>query len=235
VISRPRKAIGLFLLAGGVFAFGCDRRSAVLTRLPAPIVNVGVNPSRARGTSEFVRRSPKPSRRSATYAGNIPASWYPPGPGHAWKTIVVHHSAGESGCAATFDRLHRARGWDELGYHFVIGNGSNTGDGAVEVGSRWRKQKHGAHCKTASNFYNKNGIGICLVGNFENHGPSGRQMASLRKLTAFLMQRYHISPDRIQGHGEVPGTHTRCPGRRLSLSRLRRDLHGVGAVLAYSK
>ena len=61
--------------------------------------------------------------------------------------------------------------WDELGYHFVIGNGTHTGDGQVEVGSRWGKQKHGAHCKTPDNYYNDHGIGICLVGNFENSNP----------------------------------------------------------------
>jgi 5-methylcytosine-specific restriction endonuclease McrA len=37
-----------------------------------------------------------------------------------------------------FDRSHRDKGWDELGYHFVIGNGTSSGDGVVEVGTRWQ-------------------------------------------------------------------------------------------------
>ena len=62
-----------------------------------------------------------------------------------WKYIVIHHSATDSGSAASFDRSHRKRGWDGLGYHFVIGNGRGTGDGVVEVGYRWTRQVTGAH------------------------------------------------------------------------------------------
>ena len=45
-------------------------------------------------------------------------------------------------------RMDQAKGWDELGYHFVIGNGTDTRDGQVEVGSRrdlymrlWRHER----------------------------------------------------------------------------------------------
>ncbi|MFQ5589758.1 MAG: peptidoglycan-binding protein, partial [Phycisphaerae bacterium] len=51
-----------------------------------------------------------------------------------WTTIVIHHSATETGGASLFDRFHRKRGWDGLGYHFVIGNGTDTPDGLIEVG-----------------------------------------------------------------------------------------------------
>ena len=61
----------------------------------------------------------------------------------------------------------------------MIGNGSQSGDGQVEIGPRWVKQKYGAHCKTDDHFYNEHGIGICLVGNFNNHQPDAKQMQSL--------------------------------------------------------
>src|SRR2546423_1565105 len=124
----------------------------------------------------------------------------------SWKWIVIHHSATHSGGAATFDRMHREKGWDELGYHFVVGNGTDTRNGQIEVGPRWGKQKWGAHAKTADNRYNDFGIGICLVGNFDVDRPTDDQMKSLSKLVAYLMKTYHIPPDRVLGHGDTKPT-----------------------------
>lgn len=150
-------------------------------------------------------------------------AWFPRGGriSARWTTVVVHHSATAVGGARSFDRTHRAKGWDELGYHFVIGNGSDTPDGAVEVGSRWHKQKHGAHCKTPDNYFNEHGIGVCLVGDFTRNRPTPRQLASLERLVAFLCDRCRISPDRVTTHGQV--THkTACPGTNFPIGSLRR-------------
>lgn len=141
-----------------------------------------------------------------------------------WDAIVVHHSATDRGGAVTFDRAHRGRGWDELGYHFVIGNGTDTGDGVIEVGSRWHTQKHGAHCKTPDNHYNDHGIGICLVGDFTKRPPTRRQMESLIRLTAFLSRECRISGNRITTHKDVT-RRTECPGRMFSLADLRRAVN----------
>lgn len=233
-MSGLSKLTGVILLGGLVCFFGCQgHRSGVLTNLPGPALHIeaGGTPSRSVSPSQLAVRPPKHSREALTF----PASWYPPVRDHAWTAIVVHHSAGENGCAAAFDRMHRQRGWDELGYHFVIGNGTGSADGAVEVGSRWRKQKHGAHCKTASNQYNDHGIGICLVGNFENHVPSPKQTAQLRKLLTFLMQRYNIPPGQVYGHGEVRGTHTSCPGRYMRMTGLRAWLQRNQPIFAGSR
>lgn len=132
----------------------------------------------------------------------------------AWRYIVIHHSASESGSAALFHRQHLDRGWDELGYHFVIDNGNGGPDGRVEVGPRWRKQKHGAHCGgTPGNEYNEVGIGICLVGNFQDRMPSDRQLRSLNELVAYLVATYNIPPDRVIAHRDAPGAATECCGR----------------------
>ncbi len=140
-----------------------------------------------------------------------------------WKTIVIHHSATRAGGARTFDRFHRKKGWDELGYHFVIGNGTDTPDGFVEVGPRWHKQKHGAHCKTPNNYYNEHGIGICLVGDFTTSPPTPRQLASLERMLRFLTTYCRIPPQRITTHGAVTGK-TQCPGGQFHLSAVRRAL-----------
>lgn len=135
----------------------------------------------------------------------------------AWRYIVIHHSATEGGSAAEFARVQqRDRHWDELGYHFVIGNGKGCPDGKVEVGSRWPAQKWGAHCGgTPNNEYNNVGIGICLVGDFRRRMPTPQQLESLRQLTTFLARRYQIPPGRILGHGQAPGAATECPGDKL--------------------
>ena len=114
-------------------------------------------------------------------------------------------SATDRGSARSFDKNHRGKGWDELGYHFVIGNGQGSPDGHIEVGPRGHKQKHGAHCKTLDNHFNEHGIGICLVGDFTESRPTRRQLASLTKLAAFLCSECGISPDRITTHGAVTG------------------------------
>lgn len=155
-----------------------------------------------------------------TPAAEVPPEWNPAGPTHNWQWIVVHHSATPNGCASAFDREHRNKGWDELGYHFVIGNGTLTRDGQIEVGSRWPKQKWGAHAKTADQQFNNFGIGICLVGNFEVERPSQAQLQSLARLTAYLMSTYHIPADRVIGHGQTKPTD--CPGRNCSVGEIRR-------------
>lgn len=128
-----------------------------------------------------------------------------------WRYIVIHHSASAVGNASQIHRWHLDQGWDGLGYHFVIGNGTGSPDGAVEVGFRWRQQREGAHAKTKDNYMNEHGIGICLVGDFEKGRPSPAQMRSLERLCAFLSVHCRIPESNLRLHGEVKST--QCPGR----------------------
>ena len=157
-----------------------------------------------------------------TFNPEVPggANWSAPAGARAWRYIVIHHSASESGNAALFDREHRARGWDELGYHFVIGNGTGSGDGQIEVGPRWIKQKYGAHAKTADERYNQYGIGICLVGNFDLGPPDRAQMQASATLVAYLMKTYNIRPENVIGHRDTKATD--CPGKFCSVDAIRR-------------
>ena len=157
---------------------------------------------------------------------DIPWNWYPPRTAEKnWSAIIVHHSATETGNMALFDREHKAKGWDGVGYDFVIGNGSDSADGEIEVTFRWRQQVTGAHCKTPDNWANEDGIGICLVGNFDNRRPTQRQMQSIMKLTNFLQQRYNIPKSRIFGHGDTPGAHvTDCPGSQFPMWQFKSSL-----------
>ncbi len=166
-----------------------------------------------------------PKQDSRGSYGNIPRSWFPPSQlEKGWRAVVVHHSATDTGNAAIFDKWHRERNhWEGIGYDFVIGNGTDSGDGQVEVTFRWRKQIPGAHCGgTPNNWANKDGVGICLVGDFNRSVPTSRQMQSLLKLIRFLQQRYRIPTSRVYGHKTTPGAHvTACPGRKFPIARLK--------------
>lgn len=141
------------------------------------------------------------------------SSWANVSGRRAWRYIVIHHSASERGNAAVFNAEHKSRGWDGLGYHFVIDNGHGGPDGAVEVGYRWRGQRTGAHTgKTPGNAYNEQGIGICMVGDFTGRMPSRAQLASLDRLVRYLCATYSIPASRVIGHRDAPNTATQCPG-----------------------
>jgi N-acetyl-anhydromuramyl-L-alanine amidase AmpD len=131
--------------------------------------------------------------------------------GRRWSHIVIHHSAGPSGNMAIFDRAHKQRGWDGVGYHFVIGNGRGLPDGAIEATFRWERQMHGAHAGV--NEYNQHGIGICLVGNFSESVPTERQIESLVSLVTYLQARCQVPGTEIVGHRHVK--QTECPGQNF--------------------
>ncbi|MDO9464386.1 MAG: N-acetylmuramoyl-L-alanine amidase [bacterium] len=133
-------------------------------------------------------------------------------PSRKWKYIIIHHSATDGGSSLSFDRYHLRRGWDSIGYHFVINNGSQgKDDGQIEVSPRWLKQKNGAHCNAGN--MNERSIGICLVGDFNKERVSEKQMASLAYLVNILRKYYKIPKNNIMGHGQVSGAKTECPGK----------------------
>ena len=203
------------------------RRAHAASKVAPPVIAPVTPPRPAPVRLPGARAVPSLAKGGAT-AGD--AAWVPlPGQEtRPWKWIVVHHSDDVCGCCAKYDAAHRAKGWDECGYHFVIGNGSMTGDGQVEITSRWPAQKHGAHAKTPDNRYNDFGIGIVLVGDFEGGpGPSTAQYAALLRLTRWLMARYDITSDRVVRHGDTKAT--ACPGRNFPWSRFQNDLVAIAA------
>jgi len=202
----------LFVLSGCVF------NEEPTARIVYP--NTNINPVRPTVIK------PKPTPRNIDR--NIPGNWYPPSRlERKWEAIIVHHSATNNGNTAIFDKQHREEmHWDGVAYDFVIGNGTDSGDGQIEVTFRWRGQIAGAHCKTPNNWGNEKGIGICLVGNFDYTSPSVRQMQSLVKLVRFLQNRYKIPKRFVYGHGTTPGARvTDCPGRRFPMARLKSMLY----------
>ena len=128
-----------------------------------------------------------------------------------WRTITVHHSGTLQGNARLFDRDHRRRKMGGLFYHFVIGNGTKSPLGGVEVGWRWKKQVK------ANRPYD---IQICLVGDFDQQDVKEGQFSSLVNLICVLQEEYGIPTSSIRRHCDVVEKHTECPGRRFPFSKL---------------
>lgn len=171
----------------------------------------------------MVGHSPSPNNIIQTWRRKEVANpWKTSAKARAWQHIVLHHTAVEQGSVESIHEAHLQRRdsngnpWLGIGYHFVIGNGRGMKDGAIEPTFRWRQQMHGAHAGNAK--YNNFGIGICLVGNFENHPPTPKQLASVRQLILQLRTAYNIKPTNIVGHGDVKKT--ACPGRYFSIAKV---------------
>ena len=149
-------------------------------------------------------------------------------PGTRWKWIVAHHSAIKYGNAAIYGRTHLERGMENgLAYHFIIGNGINSGDGEIEIGPRWQKQLDGGHVHRED--MNKVGIGICLVGNFEETRPTAKQVAALQELIDYLRGETWGKKLKFTVHKEVAPGRTLCPGRNFPLSKMH-NLYGKSKV-----
>jgi hypothetical protein len=132
-----------------------------------------------------------------------------------WKYIVIHNSGTREGNARVFDIYHkRVRHMQNgLAYHFVIGDGHGSGDGQVEVGSRWTRQINGGH--VASDYLNDIALGICLVGDFNRDTPTKAQIGALEELVSYLRGRVGKSQGRqaiVHAHKEINPRPTDCPG-----------------------
>jgi N-acetylmuramoyl-L-alanine amidase len=134
-----------------------------------------------------------------------------------WRFIIVHNSGTRQGNARIFDYYHRnvRRMRNGLAYHFVIGNGTSSGNGEIEVGDRWRRQINGGHVH--SDYLNNISLGICLVGDFNRSQPTRAQLDSCEELIRYLRDRCgkverHDIPVRPHREMNPPRWPTDCPG-----------------------
>lgn len=133
----------------------------------------------------------------------------------ATRRIVLHHSA--SGFHTTWQNIqdwHLKNGWAGIGYHYVI-----HADGIIYRGRP--EDKAGAHAyQDAKHEANSDGIGICIVGNFETGVPTEAQLASTVDLVRDIRTRHPgIS---VIGHRDVMAT--ACPGRNFPWVELKKRL-----------
>lgn len=142
-----------------------------------------------------------------------------------WQYIVVHNSGTRQGNARIFNNYHRnvRRMSNGLAYHFVIGNGTSSGNGEIEIGSRWTRQINGGH--VASDYLNNIAIGVCFVGDFNRDQPTAAQLGALEELIRYLRDRVGKTRGRVlivKAHREINPKPTDCPGNRFPYRWLHR-------------
>lgn len=117
--------------------------------------------------------------------------------------IIVHCTANGPFCkfgAKEIDRIHRARGFRCIGYHYVIRR-----DGTIERGRAISQP--GSHCYG----HNAHSIGVAYVGGIDAHGKpednrTPEQKQSLLKLLTNLVTMYRCG---IHGHRDY--SNKACP------------------------
>ncbi|MFO0944732.1 MAG: peptidoglycan recognition family protein [Planctomycetota bacterium] len=151
----------------------------------------------AKGTDKLQERDPFVASQNPFKGVNAPR--------RDFQFIILHESHTPSGSLREVERREQSTlGRAECGYHFVIGNGKGSADGAIQASDRWFAQKHGAHLSGIEvQEYNLQGIGICLIGDFQKTPPTDRQLQATRQLVATLMQEYQIPAYRVLMQGEI--------------------------------
>lgn len=117
--------------------------------------------------------------------------------------IVLHCSATEAGKKFTVDDIrtwHKARGWRDVGYHYVIGL-----DGTIEKGRP--VDEVGAHVKG----HNADTIGVCYIGGLREGKPADtmthEQEIAWMNLVFSLRTTFGFMP--VHGHNEY--ANKACP------------------------
>lgn len=148
--------------------------------------------------------------------------------------ITVHHTVGaqpldlEDGLQEMIliQRFHQqGRGWNDIGYHFLI-------DGAGRIYQGRPETMYGAHVRSL----NKGNVGISLMGRFHeprSQNPTPAQFDSLVALSRWLTRAYGIDPATIAGHRDLG--RTACPGDTLypRLPDLRRALGEASKIALF--
>ena len=118
--------------------------------------------------------------------------------------VILHCSAtkeGEDYTVTDIDRWHKERGWQGIGYHYVIYR-----DGSVHAGRTL--EQIGAHCL----HHNANSIGICYIGGLDENGNpkdtrTKEQRESIRKLVNSIIKLFPGVT--VHGHNEF--ANKACP------------------------
>lgn len=120
--------------------------------------------------------------------------------------IIVHCTATPEGRIETVDsirRMHKANGWSDIGYHYVV-----YLDGTIHDGRN--VNLIGAHCEG----YNAHSIGVVYVGGCDKKlnakdTRTDKQKAALLKLLKDLRKMYPKA--KIYGHRDFDKKGKQCP------------------------
>ena len=122
------------------------------------------------------------------------------------KEIIVHCTATPEGRVETVQsirNMHKAKGWSDIGYHYLIGLN----------GERWEGRNVnliGAHCEG----HNSNSIGVCYVGGVDKkmQAKDTRTEKQKNAIVALLKDLRKLYPKaKIYGHRDFDKKGKACP------------------------
>ncbi|MBT4334323.1 N-acetylmuramoyl-L-alanine amidase [archaeon] len=131
--------------------------------------------------------------------------------------LVVHHT-GRKYDSPTFVKLRHKllRGWENNGYHYMIGNGALfTEEG--ELYACRPEYYQGAHTKG----YNDKSLSVSLIGNYDKAAPTNEQLITLCGVLTNKAREYNISIEKIVGHNELNNHEKTCPGKNIDMNQIR--------------
>lgn len=121
--------------------------------------------------------------------------------------VILHCSAtveGKDYTTADIKKWHLARGFSDIGYHWVIYRDGSVHEGRNETIS-------GAHCTG----HNSNSIGICYIGGLASDGKTAKdtrtekQKAALFAVVADVLKRYNLTINDVYCHNQF--ANKACP------------------------
>jgi hypothetical protein len=241
--SRPIRGVRLHFVAPEPAATHSGRAAAASQSRAQPVLNAGPG-------------QPPIIARQVWGQGKAPPA-VNPGYGTV-KLAFVHHTDNPNGYSAdqvpsilyAIYQFHRyTRGWDDIGYNFVIDL----------FGRIWEARKGGidqAVVGAQAGGYNEVSTGVAILGTFDSVLPTGPALSALQRLLAWKLSLHgvpttgrvtvevnpaaafytpfkpgaHVSLPRVAGHRD--GDSTGCPGDALygHLSAVRQQVQALAGT-----
>lgn len=136
--------------------------------------------------------------------------------------IILHHSLTKDGETVSWDNIReyhtKVQGWRAVGYHYGIEMVDNTKNYEIFIGRF--PDEIGAHCVPR----NRDSIGICLIGNFDESPPPQEQWNKALDLCHYLVRQFGVLTSNVLGHREAQENRT-CPGKYFDVDKFRLELN----------
>ncbi|BCL31381.1 peptidoglycan recognition family protein [Streptomyces aurantiacus] len=222
------------------------------TRGPARKVAVPQDTTRMRGVAYLSRAAwgaDESLRFKPDGTENTPTAYYP------FQTLTVHHTAtvnDDADPAATVRAIYQLHAitndWGDIGYHFLIDEKGRIYEGRYS--GKDGAPAHDADGNLVTAFhvggFNSGNLGIALLGNLMEQGPTDAARGALTRLVRALTRLHGVDPeakvtytnpinattkevDEISGHRDWLSTE--CPGEVMyaELAALRKAVAGGGS------
>lgn len=137
------------------------------------------------------------------------------------KWIFIHHSLTADSGTVSWSAIRKyhveTNGWKDVGYHFGI----EDVNGVVEV--IMGRQLGATAAAVKEHNANRDGVHICIVGNFDHTSPPKQYWQKAVELSGLLCQLLHIPVKNILAHRDY-AKYKSCPGTEFNMTLFRHDV-----------